>query len=104
MPFLFFFYQKKTKCLSEEGIVNVSFHVLTIYFPPYLVTQVNPLSTVKRGCHQHKRCFKSGDISFRWMGTISILIPADTGWLLWKEDLTLLSRAEVVSFLFDEAY
>ena len=36
MPFLFFFYQKKKphKCLSEEGIVNVSFHVLTIYFPP----------------------------------------------------------------------
>lgn len=84
--------------------MNVSFHVLTIYFPPYLVTQVNPLSTVNRGCHQHKRCFKSGDISFRWTGTISILIPADTGWLLWKEDLTLLSRAEVVSFLFDEAY
>lgn len=68
------------------------------------MAQVNPLFAMKRGCHVNKCYFKSGDISFQWMRTISILIPADIDWLLWKKDLKLLSRAELVNFLFDEAY
>lgn len=94
----------KSRCLSEEGAVNVTFPILTIYFPPRDSGTGESLVTVRRGCHRHKCYFQPGDMSFRQMHSISILTPADTDWLLWEEDLKLLSRAELVSLLFDEVY